>query len=418
MDTFVEKLNNNPIFQLSLSSKELFHSNFLAWLAEDKNTQTLFKEILSTWLGKDTFDYNTDCMVVKREYKNFDFSICKKIIKDEESETGKIRLVLENKFKSIAYKAQLDNYKKKVDALNEEADKAQCKAELNLKSLNTAKFNNWKENAKLPKTKYILLTLAKDFLDKEVVKESGWIIVTYANYSKTLHDNLDLVKDKFYKELLEKYCEFIDAFYTYTNNCLEQIKYTDNWEILKNEDFSTLRCNDIWQKLVMHQCALQLAKKLEKKFGKDFQPTIVTSDQEIWGENGNENKDKLFMRVSYYHGEALLELKYLIPQKGIFVLQQQGNHPLRAGFLDMLSKKPKYSKKHDTKNWNEETDRIIREAKLETMVPPKKVESEDKPRYNSFGVFYYNDLNTVTKNIENTLDDMIDKIDQVINLVK
>ena len=415
MDTFVEKLNNNPIFQLSLSSKELFHSNFLAWLAEDKNTQALFKKILSTWLGEDTFDYNTDCMEIKREYKNFDFSICEKIINDKESKTGRIRLVLENKFKSIAYKAQLENYQKKVDALNEEADKAQCKAKL---KLNSAKFENWKGNAKLPKTKYILLTLAEDFLDKEAVKQSGWIIVTYADYSKTLHDNLDLVKDKFYKELLEKYCEFIDAFYTYTNNCLEQIKYTDNWEILKNEDFSTLRCNDIWQKLVMHQCALQLAKKLEKKFGKDFQPTIVTSDQEIWGENGNENKDKLFMRVSYYHGEALLELKYLIPQKGIFVLQQQGNHPLRAGFLDMLSKKPKYSKKHDTKNWNEETDRIIREAKLETMVPPKKVESEDKPRYNSFGVFYYNDLNTVTKNIENTLDDMIDKIDQVINLVK
>ena len=418
MDTFVEQLNNNPIFQLSLSSKELFHSNFLAWLAENKNTQTLFKRILSTWLGEDTFNYNTDCMEVKREYKNFDFSICEKIINDKKSETGKIRLVLENKFKSIAYKAQLDNYKKKVDALNEEADKAQCKAELNLKSLNTAKFNNWKENAKLPKTKYILLTLAEDFLDKEAVKESGWIIVTYADYSKALHANLDLVKDKFYKELLEKYCEFIDAFYTYKNNCLKQIKYTDNWEILKNEDFSTLSCNDIWQKLVMHQCALQLAKKLEKKFGKDFQPTIVTSDQEIWGENGTENKDKLFMRVSYYHGEALLELKYLIPQKGIFVLQQQGNHPLRAGFLDMLSKKPKYSKKHNTKNWNEETDRIIRGAKLATMVPPKKVESEDKPRYNSFVVFYYNDLNTVTKNIENTLDDMIDKINQVINLVK
>lgn len=415
MDTFVEKLNNNPIFQLSLSSKELFHSNFLAWLAEDKNTQALFKKILSTWLGEDTFDYNTDCMEIKREYKNFDFSICEKIINDKESKTGRIRLVLENKFKSIAYKAQLDNYKKKVDALNEEADKAQCKAKL---KLNSAKFENWKGNAKLPKTKYILLTLAENFLDKEAVKQSGWIIVTYADYSKTLHANLDLVKDKFYKELLEKYCEFIDAFYTYTNNCLKQIKYTDNWEILKNEDFSTLRCNDIWQKLVMHQCALQLAKKLEKKFGKDFQPIIVTSDQEIWGENDTENKDKLFMRVSYYHGEALLELKYLIPQKGIFVLQQQGNHPLRAGFLDMLSKKPKYSKKHDTKNWNEETDRIIREAKLETMVPPKKVESEDKPRYNSFGVFYYNDLNTVTKNIENTLDDMIDKIDQVINLVK
>lgn len=183
---FVDALQNNPIFQLSLSSKELFHSNFLAWLAEDKNTQALFKKILSTWLGEDTFDYNTDCMEVKREYKNFDFSICEKIINDEESETGKIRLVLENKFKSIAYKAQLDNYKKKVDDLNEEADKAQCKVELKLKRLNTAKFENWKGNAKLPKTKYILLTLAEDFLDKEAVKQSGWIIVTYADYSKTL----------------------------------------------------------------------------------------------------------------------------------------------------------------------------------------------------------------------------------------
>lgn len=281
MDTFVEKLKNNPIFHLSLSAKELFHSNFLAWLAVDKKTQALFKKILYTWLGEDTFDYNTDCMEVKREYKNFDFSICEKITNDKESKTGRIRLVLENKFKSIAYKAQLENYQKKVDALNEEADKAQCKAKL---KLNSAKFENWKENAKLPKTKYILLTLAEDFLDKEAVKESGWIIVTYADYSKTLHDNLDLVKDKFYKELLEKYCEFIDAFYIYINNNLEQIKYTDNWEILKKMDSSPLRCNDIWQKLVMHQCALQLAKKLEKKFGKDFQPIIVTSDQEIWGE--------------------------------------------------------------------------------------------------------------------------------------
>ena len=90
----------------------------------------------------------------------------------------------------------------------------------------------------------------------------------------------------------------------------------------------------------------------------------------------------------------------------------------RIRLLDMLSKKPKYSKKHDTKNWNEETDRIIRGAKLATMVPPKKVESEDKPRYNSFGVFYYNDLNNVTKNIDKTLDDMIDNINKVIVLVK
>ena len=70
MDTFVEKLNNNPIFQLSLSSKELFHSNFLAWLAEDKNTQALFKKILSTWLGEDTFDRVSSSLFLKTSWKH------------------------------------------------------------------------------------------------------------------------------------------------------------------------------------------------------------------------------------------------------------------------------------------------------------------------------------------------------------
>ena len=45
MATFVENLKNNPIFQLSLSSKELFHSNFLAWLAEDDNTRCVFRAL-------------------------------------------------------------------------------------------------------------------------------------------------------------------------------------------------------------------------------------------------------------------------------------------------------------------------------------------------------------------------------------
>lgn len=44
----VETLQNNPIFQLSLSSKESFHSNFLAWLAEDKNTRGIFNQLMAS----------------------------------------------------------------------------------------------------------------------------------------------------------------------------------------------------------------------------------------------------------------------------------------------------------------------------------------------------------------------------------
>ena len=79
MDTFVEKLNNNPIFQLSLSSKELFHSNFLAWLAEDKNTRTIFNQIMKIWMQDENWEFDDSKMMVKREYYHFDFCICKKV---------------------------------------------------------------------------------------------------------------------------------------------------------------------------------------------------------------------------------------------------------------------------------------------------------------------------------------------------
>lgn len=75
----VETLQNNPIFQLSLSSKELFHSNFLAWLAEDKNTRGIFNQLMQVWLNDPIWEFKEEEMMVKREYKNFDFCICQKV---------------------------------------------------------------------------------------------------------------------------------------------------------------------------------------------------------------------------------------------------------------------------------------------------------------------------------------------------
>ncbi|MBQ5706558.1 MAG: hypothetical protein IIV73_08105, partial [Bacteroidaceae bacterium] len=43
----ITDLNNSPMFHLSLSSKELFHSNLLAWLAEDPDTRELFVKVLN-----------------------------------------------------------------------------------------------------------------------------------------------------------------------------------------------------------------------------------------------------------------------------------------------------------------------------------------------------------------------------------
>ena len=415
MDTFVETLQNNPIFQLSLSSKELFHSNFLAWLAEDKNTRGIFSKLMQVWLNDTDWKFNDKEMVVKREYNHFDFCICEKYTFNKSVVTGRVNAVLENKFKSIAYKSQLQNYKDKTKTLNEEVYKNKFKVENEQQGITKARLpRNWRNNVEITDTKYILLTLAENFLDKEAIKGLGWTIITYSEYSKTLRDNLKLITNNFYREIIEHYCDFIDIFSIHVNECLNNINITDNWDVLNRTDFTNIRCNDIWQKLVMHKCAFELEKKLKKNFS---MPVIASSDKEIWGKNGTENKDKLFLVVDYFHGEAVLELKYLIPKKGVFVLQQQGDHPLRVGFLDMTSKQPKYSKKDDIANWNKETKRVINEAEIGEIIPKKNASEFEKALYNSYGTFYYNELYGKNKNINDTLDDMVATIYGVVKII-
>lgn len=163
---------NNAVFQLSLSSKELFHSNFLYWLATDSTlnphkkgssslTQNFFNQLLYQLGSSLANKFNLDDYAVFREYEHFDFSIWEKKVKSTKSggndtdsaqnenvvgeerfednkdeqndnaskevsyegtcdtkELERVVLVLENKFKSIPYQEQLDFYAGKVLRIN------------------------------------------------------------------------------------------------------------------------------------------------------------------------------------------------------------------------------------------------------------------------------------------------------------
>ena len=122
------------MFQLSLASKELFHSNFLAWIGSwegDKGPEHPFRQLMNklgashavepdSW-GKDWY--------VAREYKNFDLCVLDSNPEDFESEdsddseeNGKnqphVLLVLENKVKSIPNIEQLQQYQDKILDIN------------------------------------------------------------------------------------------------------------------------------------------------------------------------------------------------------------------------------------------------------------------------------------------------------------
>lgn len=158
----LEELYENPMFRISLGSKELFHSNFLAFLWDcDKHAKKAKKAFLnminellpkgkkinvSELLGKEG-------LTIYREKENLDLCIC-----HTENNKECIDIVIENKVKSIPYIEQLDEYRQ-----------------------TTAK-PQYKNSASVT---YILLTLATEFPNKEAI-ERDWNIITYDQLVKAI----------------------------------------------------------------------------------------------------------------------------------------------------------------------------------------------------------------------------------------
>ena len=80
-----ESLKKNTMFNLSLSSKELFHSNFIAWLIENypNNMNNIFNKVLKIvvdhWLQPITIIDNLSFSVISLSLiysSNSEFNIC------------------------------------------------------------------------------------------------------------------------------------------------------------------------------------------------------------------------------------------------------------------------------------------------------------------------------------------------------
>lgn len=176
----LEELHKNPMFRISLGSKELFHSNFLAFLC-DCNKQAFLNMIyhllpegkkinVNELLGKE--------LTIYREKENLDLCIC-----HTENKKDCIDIVIENKVKSIPYIEQLDEYRQ------------------------TAAKPQYKNSASVT---YILLTLATEFPNKEAIAED-WNIITYDQL-------VEAIKQYYRKnnmeprlqQYIEDYTDFID----------------------------------------------------------------------------------------------------------------------------------------------------------------------------------------------------------------
>lgn len=413
MENFVESLKNNAVFQMSLSSKELFHSNFLAWLAEDNNTLDVFNTVLRECFGITDWYYDPETMMVCREYNNFDFCICDKVEGKNGDEQGSIRLILENKFKSIPYKKQLTEYEGKVKKLNKKAAKKKHK---------TAPISP-------SPTKYILLTLADNFLEKQEIEEQKvWKIVQYQDYVKVLNDASNGLKDDFYKKIIHRYCDFVKLISTRTNELLEQVQVSKTWAVLdlEKKDFSAVRCDDIFQKLAMQKLAQELEKLLKEQ--KDFPKIVHHEDEEqLWDTN---NPSPINIYVGYSMQTAFVDISTLFSEGVRIHLQQQGTGPLRIGFdlKDAATKTGKKKGRGKDEEWNDKVKEQVKSLGLSFFM-----EIADGKSYKSFldkeGLGYYykykEDEQASTKKakrepqrIDETFQEMVEVMRKALKLSK
>ena len=226
--SIIEGLKKNPMFWMSLGSKELFHSNFLQYLST-LDPKSNFINMLNGFLpeGKKLpkgIDYCLD-----RELEDFDICIYhrndNKIVYD---------VVLENKVKSIPYKEQLTEYVNK-----------------------TIKQGS-------PDCRFILLTLSKDFPDKDDQSIDNWEQLGYSDLYKGIdscflqsgkRDTRKSVYLEDYLSLIKQLEELGEYLTPEQSQCL----FDDDDKRMLEE----IRLHDMYLKLRASWFALNLKKKLE-----------------------------------------------------------------------------------------------------------------------------------------------------------
>lgn len=127
-----ERLKSNPMFHFSLSSKELFHSNFLAWLWDNKRKSG--NEFLKSFVEKIGDENNARIIsqieknqyIIEREKNHIDLTIiihednAKKINNEIPINLILTKIYIELKVKSLPDYDQLDDYYNKLTNNNRE----------------------------------------------------------------------------------------------------------------------------------------------------------------------------------------------------------------------------------------------------------------------------------------------------------
>jgi len=349
----ITNLKKNAAFQMSLSGKELFHSNMIAMFLTqvDDNTKQptdLAKTMINLFPPNTMPEYknNPDSITVfdvLREYQNLDLLICyctkevkyklenKKICcvsdisdldehgnEEVDSSTGVDRntdvteflksmhyVIIENKFKSFPYKEQLDKYSQKViDGMTIFSFKKEGK-KTNIKALFDEKKNVANTTCYLLAPNGSLQAFYKNFRDKLFgnSKKILWSGISYETYYEELQPFENKQSKELMPQFIYEYRMFLETMINLYDECVEKriekncfISFEHNKYLLQG------RIQDFYEKIIYNRVLTKLRTE------KIIKPNTETKSLE----NPKNGEWPFFSSNAYYSNQTgYLDFRYV-----------------------------------------------------------------------------------------------------------
>ncbi len=304
----LDVLKNSVTFNMSLGSKELFHSNFLYWLSQ--TNKIFFLEIMRYLAGHQNipFWWEISNFEVKREYHNFDLCICVKYGNNNKRANREDKilmpvLILENKMKSLPQADQLKQYTTKACDLNKEArNKLATKSNIEKLSIDEkTEIENKGSNIT-----FILLSL----LDSDI--ETNWVKKNYLNLYKAFDTSKDKRLEGLTLDIVNDYMEFIQSLYSLANDWNLNVDDSFNRKLIfPDKDLEELRIHDIRDK-IHSQLLLKLIRKGLKKDYNIHTNTGYTHQKgliDVWWKYGDVNLKIQLQGNVYKHAIEVINNK-------------------------------------------------------------------------------------------------------------
>lgn len=266
IEQIVKDMKKSPIANLSLTSHELFHSNFLAWLCENYKEECgkLFKQLLNL-----KFDYPLTS--VTREKGNIDIKLI------FEQGGNKHEIWIENKIKSLPRIEQLENYSENVIAKNN--------------------------------TSLMLLSLSEPSFTEKI---SGWKHFNYSTFVEKLDELSEQIPEsedgQYHRLLIKDYIFYVRELLKITESKYIKI----NWQeppsmkeleqVINNNSIKAVRLDSLLHKIVFDQIAINLEEMLKPKFG----DVLIQTKAE------NKKPGQVYVLSGYSNGAGRVEVAYIL----------------------------------------------------------------------------------------------------------